>query len=1313
ALAALTLDPRSEAAAAPLIEALRARIADLDDLGLGHLRLDRPTDSLSAGEARRVQLATCLAGGLGGLLYVLDEPSAGLHPVEQARLRGVIERLRDQGNTVVIVEHEPGLLQAAGWLVDVGPGAGTAGGRLLYQGPPAPWLAGEGEGSPTREALRRASQPTAPVEPAPGHGRLLLHGARAHNLRAVDLELPLGCLVALTGVSGAGKTTLAVDTLVPALQRHLRQPGPAPGAFDSLDGAQALRGVVLVDAAPIGRSPRSNAGTYTGIFDAVRALFARQPLARERGFSAGRFSFNTAGGRCERCEGAGSLKVGMHFLPDVHVPCPACGGARFDADTLAVRYRGKSVHDVLELPAAEALALFADEPAIARGLAALVDLGLGYLPLGQPATTLSGGEARRVKLAAHLARPPRGATLYVLDEPSTGLHPADLTVLIAALRALVAAGHSVLVADHDLDLLLAADWIVDLGPDGGEEGGRIVGAGTPAELATGGASPTARALAARIAGRPPVPAGAGDRGPEPPRALSLRGVATHNLAGIDLDLPHGALTVITGVSGSGKSSLAFDTLHAEAWRRFGATLPGEARRRLRRMPRPTLTTAEGLLAPVAVGQRPPGRNPRSTLGSLAGVLPALRLLYARFGERHCPGCGVVLEQGACPRCGAAAPALTAGHFSFNREIGACPACDGLGRVPRCDPEAMVSHPELALGEGALQGSRFGRYLEEPEGQHLATLAAAAAGLGLSVAGPWRDLCDEARRLALEGSGARIWEVRWRYRRGKRAGEHAFSGPWPGLSSLVEAEWARVHADGRAADLDPLMAERPCATCGGERLAPWPRAVRLGGMRLGELGDEPATALLARLRAWEAGELPSSVREASAAARALVAERLVALVDLGLGYLTLHRASDSLSGGELRRAQLAGLLASGLSGLQCVLDEPTQGLHPRDVARLVVALRGLAERGNAVVVVEHELQVIAAADHVLELGPGAGVEGGRIVAQGSPAALCDSLTGAWLAGRRALPLRFHGPLDGPPIILRGMACHNLRDLDLILPTRGLAGICGVSGSGKSTLLFEVLEPSARQGRPVACREATGLAQFREVVTVDARPPGDAALSTPATLAGLLAPLAAHFAAHADGLRPADLSYTSPRGRCPACGGSGRVAVGLELLADAWLPCEACGGARLRPEALAVRVNGMTIAEALALSVDAAAARFGGVRGLGPRLAALAELGLGYLPLGQPAATLSGGEARRLRLALALLEGGPGPRLFLLDEPSAGLHPEDLARLLPLLDRLVRAGHTVILVDHDPGLLLRCDHVVELGPEGGPGGGRVIYQGAPRA
>jgi excinuclease ABC subunit A len=495
----LALPSHKQEIARRLLEEIVARLGFLSEVGLDYLTLDRPALTLSGGEGQRLRLATQIGSSLVGVLYVLDEPSIGLHPRDNARLIGILERLRDLGNTVIVVEHDRDTILAADHVVDMGPGAGEHGGRVVAEGPPAAVL--ESEQSLTGHYLSWRRQIALPAVRRKGNGwAIRLVGARANNLQTVSVELPLGTMTCVTGVSGSGKSSLVVDTLYPAVARKLHQTKARAGEHDALEGWQFLDKVVDVDQSPIGRTPRSNSATYTGLFTVIRELFAETPDARVRGYGPGRFSFNVKGGRCEACRGDGLLRIEMHFLPDVFVVCDQCGGKRYNRDALEIRYRGRTIAEVLELTIEDALAFFSAIPAAASRLGVLVDVGLGYLRLGQPATTLSGGEAQRIKLARELSRRATGRTLYILDEPTTGLHFADIECLLGVLSRLVEAGNTVIVIEHNLDVIKTADHVIDLGPEGGAGGGRVVAVGTPEEVAAQEGSHTGRFLRALLPG---------------------------------------------------------------------------------------------------------------------------------------------------------------------------------------------------------------------------------------------------------------------------------------------------------------------------------------------------------------------------------------------------------------------------------------------------------------------------------------------------------------------------------------------------------------------------------------------------------------------------------------------------------------------------------------------------------------------------------------------------------------------------------------------------------------------------------------------
>ena len=500
-LGQLELSERERQIAERVLKEINERLKFLLDVGLDYLSLSRPTGSLSGGEAQRIRLATQIGSGLVGVLYVLDEPSIGLHQRDNRRLIETLLRLRDLGNTLIVVEHDEETIKAADWAVDIGPGAGEHGGRVVHSGTVEELLNNRDSLTGAYLARRRSIPLPSSRRPRLPGREVTVHRAAEHNLRNITVSFPLGQLIAVTGVSGSGKSTLVNHILYNALAKRIYNAREVPGRHRSISGAEQIDKVIHVDQSPIGRTPRSNPATYTGVFDHVRRLFAETPEAKVRGYQPGRFSFNVKGGRCENCTGDGTIKIEMNFLPDVYVPCEVCHGARYNRETLEVHYKGRSISEVLDMSIEEALELFAPLPAIARHLSTLVDVGLGYVRLGQPAPTLSGGEAQRVKLASELQKRATGRTLYVLDEPTTGLHFEDIRKLLGVLGRLVDAGNTVVVIEHNLDVIKTADWLIDMGPEGGSRGGLVIAEGTPEQIANNPKSYTGEFLRALLDGR--------------------------------------------------------------------------------------------------------------------------------------------------------------------------------------------------------------------------------------------------------------------------------------------------------------------------------------------------------------------------------------------------------------------------------------------------------------------------------------------------------------------------------------------------------------------------------------------------------------------------------------------------------------------------------------------------------------------------------------------------------------------------------------------------------------------------------------------
>ena len=1305
---------------------LVGRLGWLARVGLGYLGLDRQSRTLSGGEAQRVSLTAALGTGLTGALFVLDEPSVGLHPSDLPPLTTALTELAQRGNAVLMLEHDPALIRAADRVLELGPGAGPEGGRLCFDGPPVELA--RREDLPTGRVLGGTRQATR-ARRSP-RGWVEVTGTTANNLTGIDVRLPLGVLATVCGPSGSGKSTLAEEVVYRALARGLGQTDVEPaGPARSVVAEPPLSRVVLVDQAPLGRTSRGNAATYTKAWDVFRKRFASEPDAVLRGLGPAHFSFNVDAGRCEACSGEGSETVEMQFLADVALTCGSCQGRRFRPEVLEVRLGGHSVSEVLAMTVDRALEAFGEDRAIAAALQPLQRLGLGYLPIGQPLSTLSGGEAQRVKLARALGGAQQGV-LYVLDEPSAGLHGEDVARVLDALHALVDGGGSVVAVDHDLDLLRASDWLVELGPGGGREGGRIVAQGPPEELARA-PTRTGEALRAVPPEPPPASASPADVGE---RWLEVEHAREHNLGGISCRIPLGKLVVLTGPSGSGKSTLAFDVIFAEAQRRFTETLSPYARQFLPTLPRPDVERIRGLPPAVALEQRTARAGATSTVATVTEVAHYLRLLFAKLGTPHCPeddtaiaarsaeellaearamrGTIELLAPVVRERKGTYLDVFTAAARAGVREA----ICDGV-RVSTDSPPRLVRSREhsidLSVWSGPAaeipdrifeQALRWGRGAVKLVGAGAATgRARRRAGARSAEDGSERLLSAE-RTCPLCGTAVPELDPRW----------FSFN---TAQGRCEDCEGTGV----RDGEVEGELAE-PCPACAGTRLRPIPRGVRLFGRRYPEVVQQPVVQALEEVRRWT---LSGDRQRIGGAALGELVRRLEFLDRVGLGYLSLDRAAATLSGGEMQRLRLSAQAGAGLTGALYVLDEPTIGLHPRDTGRLLENLRALVDTGSTVLVVEHDLDTLRAADHLVDLGPGGGRLGGRIVASGPPdAVLADEASPTARALR--LPVRGLRPERSPArdwLRLEGARCHNLRGVDLALPLGRMTVVAGVSGSGKSSLVRRVLFPAVREalGRttppPGPFRRLSGLGPLRRVLAVDQSPIGRTPRSVPATFLGIWDELRRVFAgtpeARARGYGPARFSFNSSGGgRCPACSGQGSISHEMSFLPDVTTPCEACAGARFEPSTLEVRWRGLNAGEALRLTVDEALEVFAALPRVAGPLRCLSELGVGYLQLGQGSHTLSGGEAQRLKLAAELTATARHePTLYVLDEPTTGLHLADVARLLRVLDQLVARGDTLVVIEHHPVVIAAADHVVELGPEGGERGGRIVAEGPP--
>jgi excinuclease ABC subunit A len=1386
-------------------ESMVTRLGYLAQVGLGYLTLDRSSKTLSGGEVQRVNLTSCLGTSLVDTLFVLDEPSVGLHPRDIDRLIAIIRDLTDAGNTVVVVEHDEAMIAAADHLVEIGPEPGPAGGEVVFEGDLTALL--KSERSITGKYLSGRATIEAPVKTRRVKRRdphLEFKGISKHNITHANLRIPLNRLVCLSGVSGSGKSTLLDHVIYQGLLTARHQPTEDVAKIKEVVVTAQIGDIVLVDQSPLSRTPRSNPVLFCEAWDAIRALYAREDAAIEAGFTASSFSFNAGDGRCDHCQGLGYERVEMQFLSDVFVPCPVCEGKRFKPEILQISWHGLSIADLLQTSISSALPLFVEYPAIERRLQSLATVGLGYLALGQPLNTLSGGESQRLKLVKYLGSISKSDTkpaLLLLDEPTTGLHRHDVRRLLSTLQSLVDHGHSLVIIEHNLDVLKSADWLIEIGPEAGAKGGKIIASGRPADIAKlTGTRATATTPYLKSAFSPDRGTFAEESIAAEPRVaaversggLAILGARENNLKNVSLTLPRRELAVVTGVSGSGKSTLAFDIVFAEGQRRFMESMSAYARQFVEQLPRPDIDHLGGIPPTVAIEQRVTRGSRKSTVATITEVAQYLRLLYARIGIQHHPESDHPVRplrieelkrllQKVCKSSAArkakhlylCAPLVRGrkGHhepiakwisrhgYDLMRSDGRVypvSAFTKLDRYREHDVEVVVADLKASADPDqdlqlALRLGKGSCFLLTPRGEVLSwfstTRTDAETGESFPELDPKHFSHNSPRGWCPTCRGhGRVFG--WMLKKSKD------DEPSPEIADI-------------AADLAHLEDKEStlCPECWGARLNPISRAVKLHckGRRqplsLPGMLASTASELVAHLR-----QIKTTQRDRLILQDILpqIEERLKFLDHVGLGYLTLDRPTATLSGGEAQRIRLAAQLGTNLTGVLYVLDEPSIGLHARDNERLISTLETLRDKGNSLLVVEHDDELMARADRIIDLGPGAGKHGGELLAMGTPAEIrqnAKSLTGLFLDRGMQHPLRgnYRSLPQRPAQIgrastwleLTDVRFRNLQGFDLRMPLGRLIMAVGPSGAGKSTLFRHVLRPAIADAIKNPKRKTTGRGMiragsfpeaeaavdappfgelrgklpFRTVIEVDQSPIGKTPRSTPATYLGIFDLIRRFFASLPEsrmrGYTASRFSFNTADGRCETCKGAGRIKLEMAFMPDTYLGCEDCGGSRYAPELQDITWNGKTIGQVLQLTFDEAAEFFSFHSQLGEVCQLMVDCGLGYLSLGQSSPTLSGGEAQRLKLIAELSRGlasftdrkrGTQPvNLYLLEEPTIGLHLSDCEKLIDLLHNLVDQGHTVVVIEHHLDLIAEADYVIELGPEGGPAGGRLVHQG----
>ncbi|MFX0005561.1 MAG: ATP-binding cassette domain-containing protein [Promethearchaeota archaeon] len=1286
-----------------ILHEIKRRLIALNSVGLDYLTLDRVSPTLSRGESQRVQLAIALLSELEDITHILDEPTIGQHPADVARLLPVLQNFV---GPVIYIEHDRQAAMHADFAIDIGPGAGNEGGRIIFTGNPAElWKADTPTGKffSLREKVKIPKHRTAP------QSFITIENAHMHNLKNINVKIPLNHLTVITGVSGSGKSTLLEEVLFATLKQK------KPIGCDKINNPNVKS--IIVDQGPIGKNPRSNPATYTKLADNIRKLFGKATR-----FKPTYYSFNTPEGQCPTCNGMGALEIKMRFLPSNWIICPDCNGQRFSEEILAekVKFGDKnlSIAEFYDLPISDIGKIFETETRLSVGdlnsvkhmLNTLNEIGLGYLSLGQPSPTLSGGEAQRIKLTKYLGKNSLKDQLIILDEPSTGLHPQDLAGLLIILNKLIQAGATIVIIEHNIDIIKAADWVVDLGPGSGPNGGNIMYQGPLNEFINIDESLTAQALKSE---EKFFPSTKKERiKPKSSESIIIQNAHIHNLKNVSVKIPKNKFIVITGVSGSGKSSLIIDTLETEARRRYLETLSMYERQSTKESTEALVENIQGLgitalIIPEKIIQ---GWffNVRNNIGRITDMTLHLANIFSYMGDKFCPKCNQIMERKErwyCSNCNFESPLAKPRHFISTNYSAACLKCHGVGSFQVPNPKKLIIYPEKPLCSGAMYSPGFfpkGFLCKPHNGGYYIVQALAARYSFDPFSTAWNNMTEEAQKAFLFGDKNPL-HVEFENKKGQVTRRTIV---YQGFYEHWLRDW---DVGGTYTD------KKICDQCNGTKLRHQYLAISIGGYNIFQMSELPLNELYALLKDIRMeDDVPQFVKNSLK----IILVRLEFLIKTGLGYINLNRVAESLSAGEAQRIRLAGLLGSELSSLTVLLDEPSRGLHPSELQALLDILMKLRDMGNNIIIIEHDPLFMELADYIIDMGPGAGINGGKIVAKGTIEEIkkSNTITGNWLNGKKKFKLSRKARKPKRWLKIYGATENNLKGDLIEIPHGLLVGLCGVSGSGKSTLIIDTL---GRALVPIkhttsVSREPVDPGKYEKIenamsktIIIDQT---KKKIGSPLKFLGLDRLITQLFAGTEDAIN-LGLDYKKLAKRCSICKGRGYIKIDMRFLPDIIETCEICKGSGYQAEAWQVYFKDVSLPQVNNLTIEEAYDVFREFKTISLKLDYAKKVGLGYLRFNQPARTLSGGEAQRLKIVKELSKSSIKKTLYILDEPTIGQHLEDISNLINVLQLLVDNGHTVLVIEHHPHVLASCDWIIELGPGAGPKGGRVISKGPP--
>ncbi|MCL4119459.1 UNVERIFIED_CONTAM: hypothetical protein GTU68_064468, partial [Idotea baltica] len=1284
-----------------LFDSIIKRLSFMNDLGLPYITLDRMARTLSGGETQRVNLAAALGSNLISTQFVLDEPSVGLHPRDNDRLIKSIKDLKNKGNTVVVVEHDPDFITSSDNIIEIGPEAGEKGGEIVFNDKSSKWKVNLHNDKISKEKFIKPSK------------FLKLKNVTKRNLKAFDLDIPLNRLVSLTGVSGSGKSTLV--ELILSRYNQSQNNIEIKSKENIIKGFNNIEQVLLVDQSPLSKTPRANIATYSKLWDFVRNKLSTTDDATNRALTKSSFSFNVDAGRCVNCSGAGFIREDMQFLSDVYMPCDVCLGKRFQSSILEVKFNGLNVDDLLNITVQGFYDKFSEYTEVKTTCESLIQLGLGHLRLGHPLSELSGGEAQRLKLVPYISKTNNQISLLIFDEPTTGLHQNDVDKLISVCKLLIKKGHSLLCVEHNLKFISQSDWLIDLGPEGGEYGGYLQLEGTPNDFIKSKKKDfhTGIFLKKYIENKKEKVSKKPKKVEKKSNFLEIKGAKEHNLKNIDVKVPLNKIVAFTGLSGSGKSSIAKDIIYAEGQRRYLDCLSPYARQYIKELKKPDLDSITNVKPTICVYQHTFQPSKLSTIATMSEVYNFLRLLYSKSAKQYCPkhpdeeiknldpkeiAKEIKKIKSKSIRILAPIIKLKKGEHkavfqrAINSEINEV-RIDGIFVNPAKVLEGLEKNKVHSIE------FTIGKF--NPKNIDL-ELIQDAVSQSLSI--------GAGNLIVINNNKDNIYSIERTCPECKKG----FFKPDPEDLSF-NSKRGRCHDCSGRGEIDG----ETCDECSGSRINEIGRNLRINNKNIYQLSSLKAKEIKKFLKNIDKdfkNKITDSVINE-------LDSKLDSLIDLGLDYLPLTRDCATLSNGELQRLRLGTAMGSPLTGSMYIFDEPSAGLHPDDNKKIIDKLSDLKDKGNSIILIEHDIHTINKADHIIDVGPGGGSEGGEIIFNGTKNKFLKenkSIT-AKMINQKTFDYNQDKKKFKNYLEIKNASKNNIQNLNLKLPLNSLVTVAGVSGAGKSSLVNGIINDTLTLGDPNSKStkwkknktEINSDVAIQRVITIDQKPIGKNSRSTPISYLGVFNDIRKIFAssieAKSRGWKDSFFSYNTGKGRCSECKGAGEIKLEMNFLPDAKVLCHACNGSRFGMDAETVKYLDLSIDQVLKLTFKEAKKIFANHKKLHRVFDQACKLGLGYLSLGQSSTTLSGGESQRIKLVSELSTYRKDHILYILDEPTTGLHQADVEKLITTLKELASLDNSIILIEHDADILLNSDYIIEMGPGPADKGGKVIFQG----